>query len=498
MSFAATRQLGLSLLLALFVGVACGINPEGAAAVGGAGGTGGTSGVSGGGGFPTAGAGGSGGVGATGAAGGAGGVGGAGGLGGTGGVAGGGGGLDAGDASDGPTEAADVVDAGPLAPKDIPGLALWLRSDVGVTTIDAAVSAPSALSDAAWTKANCTATALTLTEGVGVTPAAHMAFQLVPNLQLGHSAHFSIGVPAASGGGRYPAVVPNGGAGAVFIDAQAGTILKAVGVSSATYVSGVLEFDTTVTSKHLGLYITADGVNLTHTGNGTHTASFTNITVKQRSVSVWTDQSGKGHDAAQGTEGKRPLFVAQGLGGLPSLVGNGGSDHLVTNAIDLTTATGSTWFVVLFDGTSALQAVFEHGSASTPSAALFEVNTGAAGRLTSTLRGATSAPKSLVSNADAFGLDTGSILLGVNDTSLASSAEMQLWLNGIDIGGASASVESSGGFGNAPLTVLARGGGLSGYSGLISEIGLYDRTLTPAERAGLTAWLGSRYAIPVK
>jgi len=391
-----------------------------------------------------------------------------------------------------------VVDAGPLAPTDIPGLALWLRSDLGVTTIDATIASPSALNDAAWTKANCTANALTLVESVDLLPAPHMAYQVVQNLQLGHYAHFSIGVPAASGGGRYPAVLPNGGTGVVFLDAQAGAILKAVGVSSPTYSNGVLEFDTTVTSKHLGLYITADGINLTHLGNGTRTATFTNVTVKQRSVSAWADQSGNGHHATQGTEGMRPSFVAQGLGGWPSLVGNGGSDMLVTNSIDLTAATGSTWFAVLFDASSAAQAPFEHGSAGSASGALLEVNTGAVGRLTSTTRGATSTPKSLVSNADTFGLETGSVLFGINDSNLASNTEMQLWLNGVDISGSSSAVETTGGFGSAPLTVFARGGGAAGYSGLISEIGLYKRALTAQERAGLTAYLGSRYGIAVK
>lgn len=491
------RQPVLALVLALLIGAACSIDTEGAAPGGsGSAGSGGISGVAGGGGFPLGGAGGSGAL----PGGGSGGSSGSSASGGDGGVSGSGdgGGLDAGDASDASNDTPDFVDAGPLAPKDISGLVLWLRSDVGVTTVDAAVAAPSALSDAAWTKSGCSATAMTLTESIDVTPRAHLAYQLVPNLQLGHSAHFSVGIPAASGGGRYPAVVPNGGAGAVFLDAQAGTIISAVGVSSPTYSNGVLEFDITVTSKHLGLYVTPDGATLTYLGNGSHTATFTNITVTQRSVSSWADQSGSGHDAVQAADGKRPLFVPQGLAGLPSLVGNGSSDNLVTDAIDLSTAAGTTWFVVLFDATSAHQVPLEHGSTSTASGALLEVNAGAPGRLASGLRGATSLTKTLASNADTFGLGTGSLLIGVNDPSLPASSEMQLWLNGVDISGASDGVESSGGFGNAPMTVFGRGGGAFAYSGLISEIGLYSRALTSTERAGLTAWLGNRYGVAGK
>src|SRR5688572_9123183 len=50
-------------------------------------------------------------------------------------------------------------------------------------------------------------------------------------------------------------------------------------------------------------------------------------------VASWPDRSGNGRDLVQADAGKRPLFDADGIGGMPCLVADGVDDTLATALI---------------------------------------------------------------------------------------------------------------------------------------------------------------------
>lgn len=221
------------------------------------------------------------------------------------------------------------------------GCVLWLRADLGLTTVDAAVADPSDLSAAGWVAVRLSSrTATTITDQTDGAPTTHLVSQVIPGLQSNHLARFVIGIPSASGGGRYVGILPNAGGSYLAVDAQTGTITAQSGdVQNAVYSGGVLSFDLLVSSATFQIYTMAGSAigDITYTGASNRTVTLgpnglgAQITVIQWQASAVADQSGNGNHFTQGTGANQPaVAVDGGYAGKHALYFDGVSDALVS------------------------------------------------------------------------------------------------------------------------------------------------------------------------
>lgn len=368
------------------------------------------------------------------------------------------------------------------------GCVLWLRADLGITAVDAAISNPSDLTGGGWAGVRISSvTVSTITDQTDGAPTTHLIQQTVPGLQTNHLASFVIGIPSASGGGRYVGVLPNAGGSYVVVDAQTGSITAQSGdIQGASYSAGVLSFSVLVTSALLAFY-TMDGSgigNITYTGASSRTVTLgpnglgAYVTVTQRNVSAWADQSGSGNHATQGTASRQPLYVESAVNGHPALYfsGNAPADALTTEAFTRnqphtalvcgfwTANPGANEYFI--DGLSQNTAVLR----KEPGANLFG---GYAGT---------------VLNGDATTINVPFVGAGV-----FNGASSLVALNGTETAGALGVRNASG------VTIGADGGGTyaAPLYGYIAEVILYNRALAQAERRQVERYLGARYGITV-
>ena len=94
-------------------------------------------------------------------------------------------------------------------------------------------------------------------------------------------------------------------------------------------------------------------------------------------VISWTDQSGQGHNASQGSIGNRPTFVANGLSGGPTLRFNGAAQFLNLSGQVLTTQQFTIMALVTDNSTnSGLREIFSNWSSTTFTHSVFLGHTG--------------------------------------------------------------------------------------------------------------------------
>ena len=366
---------------------------------------------------------------------------------------------------------------GPWKPTRYSGCVLWLRGDLGVTTVDAAVVDGSDFSTANWTKTNCTATATTITDSNdGAGPAVeHYARQTVANVQANHAAT----VYAELKAGTKTWALLRGGGWSAYVNLSTGAAGTLVGCTASISDAGGgwWAVTLTVTATSSALFDVApsspgDG-GVSYIGDGTGTVLARAASVTQRNVSAWADQSGNGRDATQATAAARPLLTTRG--GTPAIyfANVGTADYLATGAFTLNQP--ATAFVVAqTDGVATHETFFD-------------------GQAVNTLRCYRSAtPKATIYAGvnledGAWSAATPYVVHAVFD-----GASSEVGLNGVATTGNAGATGTANG-----LIIGAAGGPSSQMTGYLQEIVIYNRALTAAERQNVERYLGARYGIAV-
>lgn len=229
------------------------------------------------------------------------------------------------------------------------------------------------------------------------------------------------------------------------------------------------------------------------------------VTESGGAVSSWNDLSGGAHHAVQATAGNKPTYGATGLNSRPAITFDGAAspnhDLLVTDNVDLSAATGVTWFLVLKDTATAASVLFEKGaslSGGNPGIGCY-VNE-VAGTVSMVWKGGTSAVRDYRTTA-AETLATARILSMRVDATQAAASEYGMWIDGtaqtLAQVGSSDGVETAGGFGNNAFNIGSRTGGVAPWAGTIAEIIVYNSALSTADRDAVESYLGKRYSITV-
>jgi hypothetical protein len=245
--------------------------------------------------------------------------------------------------------------SGPLSPSGaLPstappsGMVLWLRADSGVTLNDATITFPNDFSNAAWSRTGISNVVTDATvDPVGATLAdsvvengansVHLLAQAVGSVVTGIAGTWSVYAKANTRTWLYMDDTNS----SCYFDLSTGTVGTAVGcVGSAVPAgNGWYRCSIAVTSifsatMRVGL-ATGDGVN-SYVGDGASALYLYGAAVSQRKVSAWADQSGLGHDLTQVTAANQPLLVdAAENGSLAVRFDTSGGDSLASAAFTL-------------------------------------------------------------------------------------------------------------------------------------------------------------------
>lgn len=362
------------------------------------------------------------------------------------------------------------------------GLMLSLRADSGCTTVDAAVSSPNDISNAAWTKSNVGSINTTTYSDDG-TNGVHQILQIaIPNLQVGHTAHYRIDIPLVGGTGRYVIVYPNNGGSFVRLDTTgAGSIIGSGNVSNLTYISGVLEFDITVVTSGNGIFFrtSPDGVTDSYVGTGRTitigpgTNGHNAIEVTQKNLSVWNDLSSVSHHTTQITATRRPQYLPTGgyNGGPAIYFAHSRGDNIFTSAFTLNQP--SSVFVVAKYGTATSGNTLIDGLTGNTRRICDQ------GGIWSIFAGA---PQPLFNSVDTNRHALQAVYNGTSSVFRIDGTDN----SPVSTGTASASGVRIGGFDDAANF---------SWEGLVEEVAVWNRDLTLVERIGLYNYAKFKYGI---
>lgn len=373
----------------------------------------------------------------------------------------------------------------PFKPYYFSGCVLWLRADLGITTVDAAVVDGSDLTTAAWTKTNCTATATQITDSNDGVPTSHSVLENAPTaLQINHIATSTFDLRAGTlgwvqcwcGDNSYAYVNLATGAIGITYQATASTADLGGGWWRLTMTSTV-----GISTDNLYVFTANANGGSSYTGNGLGTIFATNITVTQRNVSAWAEQSGNGNHLDAVAAASRPFFADaadSAFNGQRVILGDGVDDRVQTTP----TFTGATsMFVVARTLASASDAgIFGAGVASNNGPGAFTHHNGATVLFYCGNGWATFAQ----------GLNE-TIVLSGTWTGDATANGIKLYKNGTLGGQASAA-----GAGTAEIMRACLCNGAYGNVKLAEAI-RYNRVLADSERQTVERYLGARYGISV-
>lgn len=385
-------------------------------------------------------------------------------------------------------------------PTDLSGCKLWLSAHSGITTVDAAIPTQ-ALSG--WETAfNLTSrTATVLTEDSSVDTIHGVSYPAVSiNMHPYHAYHVKIGLPYATGNGRYVLIATGNGAEQLYLDLQTGTIpYTTANISNAVYSSGVLDFDATSPAGPNIYLLTWDGgsYSLTHNGNGARTLTVSDngngeyVTLTQKNVSVWNDNTIYANNATQSTAEARPLRDTNTKLGL---IFDGVNDSIiVADSNSLDTGFGGYTLVAQYTtpsswwGGEVYKGLIDksNGSAwpSSSDALGWGLAVGNTGKLAACHAGYNSnyvCASTLSTNTD--------YTLAVSGY---GSGNVTLYLNGVQDATFTANTPATNN--NAYSIQIGRAGtGTRWLYGKIRSVVIYNRDLTAAEHLQLSRWLAKR------
>lgn len=223
-------------------------------------------------------------------------------------------------------------------------------------------------------------------------------------------------------------------------------------------------------------------------------------------VALWNDnnpQSTQKNNLVQATSGVQPTYVTDGIGGLPSLKFNVAGNFLRASGLSMTES--YTIFTVFStDYNAAAQDLFNiiydvdtlpNGNAGT--GIIMELQTSLTMRALHRTPVGGSGGDSNVSTS-AISLNKNYILSYVRNFSAASAT---LWFNNTAfIGGGATTPAVTGGSFNQPVSYLIVGVlndtiGARNFSGMISEMLIFDRALKQSEIDDVEAYLSKKYGV---
>ncbi|HAO46726.1 MAG TPA: LamG domain-containing protein [Ferruginibacter sp.] len=233
---------------------------------------------------------------------------------------------------------------------------------------------------------------------------------------------------------------------------------------------------------------------------GVYNNAGTTLAANGQTVQQWNDQSGNNNHASQATAALKPTFVTNVLNGLP--VVRFSSHMLVTPSLDLTATDKVDLYIVYKSSnlTGNWEAIAEHGPDynSFKGFAFFDnsqsplpyrgMYPGHSGNGYNT--------KNYPFKANVFKIVDASF-----DRGAAVAGEVNLRINGKDCvlydQSAPYNNDNLGNYDNRPLYIGNRGNAVNSFPlvGDIAEIILYNRKLTPAEKATIESYLNTKYNI---
>lgn len=229
------------------------------------------------------------------------------------------------------------------------------------------------------------------------------------------------------------------------------------------------------------------------------TLSGTNIPNNGADISEARDKSGKGWAAVQATGANQPTLVTNAINGRSVASFNGSSDRLTISSF--TSLTALTAFAVIYrtwttDKVGSYAMVASQNYNTTTGVALFvdpinNFQDWLAGDFLALGNGFNSgrAPRAAGPNAT---LTSNQPIVA---STVLSSTEAGLWVNGTSVSSRVATTGTASGSG----TFVVGGNAAFGdyWDGSIAELLIYTQSLTTSQRRSVQSWLGLRYNITV-
>jgi hypothetical protein len=209
--------------------------------------------------------------------------------------------------------------------KSVPGCALALLSDRGITTVDAAVASPNDVSTANWAQTNLSSrTTDTITDSNDGSSVQHYVLQS-PVTGLVSGKPYIVSVEFHTGT-KSLAWVSDNVNWSVIVDLSNGNVtynpagysVTVTALAGSWYRISITALLGTALKLGIAGTATTDG----YQGNGTGTIQVRNVQVTQRNVSSWADVvTSSGLAATQGTAANQPVLISSDSGffGHPTL-----------------------------------------------------------------------------------------------------------------------------------------------------------------------------------
>jgi len=219
-------------------------------------------------------------------------------------------------------------------------------------------------------------------------------------------------------------------------------------------------------------------------------AGTTPVTAAGQPVGLILDKSGNGHHASQSTSTARPLFQIDGSG-KHYLAFDGVDDYLSTSAIDLT----GTDKVTVFSGSRVLSsnaAIFYETSTNAFSGGAFYASSN---------EQATNIGTFLISGSGGVNTLTGQPAHAVTTAQLSSVFTNGIGAAAVNVNGVAQSMgsflagSSTGNFGNHPLFIGARSGGVVPFNGNIYSLILGGTAYDAATVLAAETWVADKTGV---
>lgn len=204
-------------------------------------------------------------------------------------------------------------------------------------------------------------------------------------------------------------------------------------------------------------------------------------------VSTWSDASGNGNDATQGTGSMQPLLRVNGLGNNPALEFDGVDDFL--NGVPLQFTPGDAPFTIIavvrrIGSVASFPNIISIGANINNRAySLFLDTSGAYATSAKAGTGAVSADTNTLNRS-----------LIVSGTYTGGAGEYQVYTNGVRTGAIFESAPTPS-WNPTAFRIGDDVGAAQNFAGLIAEIIVFDAALSDGDRAGVECGLSRRYGL---
>lgn len=208
-------------------------------------------------------------------------------------------------------------------------------------------------------------------------------------------------------------------------------------------------------------------------------------------VASWSDLSGNGHTATQGTGSAQPTLQTNELNG-QAVVRFDSGDGMSVATMDLTATNAVTVFAACTAAATTDRIICELSPTFITAANLgFALIRDAAGTVSVARRD--SVGISLHTNTRTLST-TPRAIIGTIDGGLATN-ECETWVDGATAGTRSSNSNTTQNFGSQPFFIGSRNNASLRITGDIAELGVFSRALTTTERSQLGAYLAVRYGL---